>query len=253
MNAAARSFGLLAVAAHIAITASAAYASVSDMPPSRAAAGSASHSSEFFVPRLAQSTGGSDGSTGAAGGANGGGGGGDSGPGGHGGGFSLPVGAPPGPGACGAGPQLSDPTRSATPLQGVEEISKQAQTYIEQCGCATRDCIADALEAYADALEKVTAESPRTLSRLPRAQRVLPHAIRELPRIVREAAKNVRAAPNLKAAVRVLNAAIAVVHKSIELARAADPDAKAVVTRGADAVAGTLKTAATALVRADAL
>ena len=142
-------------------------------------------------------------------------------------------------GACGGELELADPSAYADPLDGVAEISRQTQRYIERCGCATQACIADALDRYADALAKAT---PR-----------LAPALRSLPRIVRQAAHRARVAPTVRAAARILNVAVALVHKTIALMRATDPDAAKVATRGGDLVADTLKTAASALERATAL
>ena len=141
--------------------------------------------------------------------------------------------------ACGGALQLADPAAYADPIDGVAEISRQTQQYIERCGCATQACIADALDRYADALAKAT---PR-----------LPPVLRNLPRIVHQAAHRARVAPTVRAAARVLEAAVATVHKTIALMRAADPDAVKVATRGGDLVADTLKTAASALERANTL
>jgi len=64
-------------------------------------------------------------------------------------------------GACSTGLQLSDPDAFASPLAGLAAISKQTQTYIEQCACKTQGCVADALDTYADAIAKVTPRLPR--------------------------------------------------------------------------------------------
>jgi hypothetical protein len=103
--------------------------------------------------------------------------------------------------------------------------------------------VADALDRYAEALAKV---APR-----------LPRELKSLPQIVASAAHQARQAPSKPAAAKVLRAAVvaihAAVHKTIELMRASDPDATSVATRGADLVARTVATAASALMRADTL
>ena len=225
MNAFARSLVVLAIAGHIGLTMTDAYAKGAGAAGGSGggAAGAAGASGGAGVGSLtrAQSTNG-DGPAPAPAPSN------------HG------AGAPPAPsGACPAVLQLSDPNRYASPLDGVAAISDQTQQFIERCGCNTQACIADALDHYAEALEKVT---PR-----------LPKVMRALPKIVHAAAQRARVAPTVRAAVRVLRAAVAVVHKTIALLRAADPDTKTVATRGGDLVARTLDTAATALERADTL
>lgn len=161
--------------------------------------------------------------------------------GGNGGGYNPTFGAATG--ACGIDFQLPDPATYADALQGVEEITRQTQTRLEQCGCATQACVADALDKYADALEKV---APR-----------LPRELRALPKIIHQAAQKARVAPTVRVAARVLLATVVVVQKivrkTIELMRAKDPDAANVATRGGDLVASTLNTAATVLERADTL
>ena len=236
MNAIVRSFVVLAVAGHVGLS----FADVRAAASGAVAAGGAAHfaRADVGLMRLAQATGGDGGATG--GGATGGGG--------HGGGapFSNPAyggQSTTANGACATGLQLSDPDAFASPLAGLAAISKQTQTYIEQCQCQTQGCVADALDTYADAIAKVT-------PRLPRAAR---RALSDLPSVVHAAASRARSAPSVRAAVAVLREAVATVHKSIALMRAADPDAKRVATRGGDLVAHTLDTAATALERADSL
>lgn len=178
----------------------------------------------------------------ATGGNGGGDGGGAPGPGpGTGGGFNPTLGVANG--ACGTALRLPNPASYANALEGLEEISRQTQTYLEQCGCATQACVADALDTYAVALQKIT---PR-----------LPPALRALPAIVHQAAQKARVAPTLRVAVKVLRATVAVVQKivrkTIELMRAHDPDTATLATRGGGLVASTLDTAATVLERADTL
>jgi hypothetical protein len=161
-------------------------------------------------------------------------------PNGHGAGYFTPGAAS---GACGIELRLPNPATSADALQSVEEITQQTQTYLEQCGCATQACVADALDKYADALQKIAPQLPR--------------ALRVLPKIIHQAAQKARVAPTVRVAVKVLQATVVVVQrivrKTIELMRAKDPDAANVATRGGDLVASTLNTAATVLERAESL
>ena len=188
------------------------------------------------MAQTAGSTGGTGGNGGDGGGAPAG-----PGPGAGGGGFNPGIGAPSG--ACGIELRLPNPASYADALQGVEEITRETQTYLEQCGCATQACVADALDKYADALQKVAPQLPR--------------ALRVLPKTIHQAAQKARVAPTVRVAIRVLLATVVVVQKlmrkSIELMRAHDPDAANVATRGGDLVASTLNTAATVLERADTL
>ncbi|HXT08740.1 MAG TPA: hypothetical protein VN715_17615 [Roseiarcus sp.] len=237
MNAVIRSIVLFAVVGHVGL-------SVVDAFASEVASGAIDARPTADIPRadlglmqLAQSTGGNGDGGGAAAGASGGG---------HGGTpFTNPygAGATAASGSCSTGLVLSDPDAFRSPLAGLEAISKQTQTYIEQCACQTQGCIADALDVYANAIAKVT-------PRLPRAAR---RALRDLPAAVHAAARRARTAPTVRAAVAVLHEAVATVHKTIALMRAADPDAKRLATRGGDLVARTLDTAATSLERADTL
>lgn len=224
MNAITRSLVVLAVAGHIGLTVADAFARGNGAAGAAGASGGAGVGSLI----LAQSTTG-NGQTGGYGGPSST----------NGAGAPLRDNAPATASSCSIALELPDPNSYASPLDGVAAISEKTQKYIEQCGCATQACIAEALDHYADALEKVT---PR-----------LPKVMRSLPKIIHEAAQRARVAPTVKAAVRVLRAAVAVVHKTISLLRAADSDAKAIATRGGDLVAGTLNTAASALERADTL
>jgi len=156
-------------------------------------------------------------------------------------------------GACGADLTILQPSFYASPVDNIEAVTQQTERYVEQCGCATKDCIADALDKYADALEKAVEPPPPEFRPFGQQARPVPHVVRELPRIVREAAKKVRAAPTVKAAVKALSVAVTVVRKTIALLRATDPDSTAVATRGGDLVSETLKTAATSLERAETL
>ena len=178
--------------------------------------------------------------TGGNGGDGGGGGGASTGSG-TGGGFNPAIDAPSG--ACGIELRLPNPATDASALDGLKEITRQTQTYLEQCGCATQACVADALDKYADALQKI---APR-----------LPRPLRALPAIIHQAAQKARVAPTVHAAIKVLHATVVVVQKivrkTIELMRAGDPDGASAATRGGDLVASTLNTAATVLERADTL
>jgi hypothetical protein len=137
--------------------------------------------------------------------------------------------------SCGAISNLPDPSTYDDPGDGVKAISRATRKYIDQCKCATRTCIADALDRYAEALAAV---APRLTPRL-----------RNLPAIVATAARHVRSAPTKTAAVKILKVAVATVQKEIELVRVENPDALPRETRAADFVAGTLEKAALSLER----
>ncbi len=254
MNTLARSLALLAVAGHIGLGISDAYA--------RPGGGHGGHGAVGAV-----------GAFGGIGGRDGEGGHGESDGDGHSPGHSQPSHSPSAPasqdagfsffgfnassGACGFDLQLFDPGDYAQPIDRVAALSEQTQSYMAFCGCNTQACVADALDKYADALEQATTAPPSAPGLAPHEVRKLPRAIRELPRIVHEAAARVRAAPTPHAAIKTLQTAIAFIQKKVEktiaLMRASDPDAQNLVTRGGDLVAGTLQSAATALARADTL
>ena len=220
---------MLAVAGHIGLTTAEAFAAPGY---GTAAWGGASDG----LLQLAQSTGGNgDGAPGPG-----------PGTGGHGGGSNpaqIFVSTSTASGACATELQLPDASAYPDAVEGLAAVSAKTQDYLQNCGCPTQACVADALDKYAVELKKIAPRLPRTL--------------RSLPQVVAATAKKVRAAPSLPAAVRVVTAAVAtvqkVVRKAITLMRAADPDATAAATRGGEQVAHTLDTAATALERAETL
>ena len=114
----------------------------------------------------------------------------------------------------------------------MKALSSATESYIRNCGCATQDCIANALDDYADALAQIT---PR-----------LPPQLQDEANIVAQAARRVRAARTKAEALRALHDAIAIIHKDIELVKAEDPDHPR-LTRGGDFVAETLNVASLAL------
>ena len=189
---------------------------------------------------MAQSTGGNGGgaaggdggSAGAAGGA----------PGGSGGGSPFhPIipGSPADSGACSVLPDLPDPALFSDIGDAVKAASRATRAHIERCGCNTQACIADALDSYAETLAKA---APR-----------LPPQLRDLPSVVATAARRVRAARTKTEAVHILLAAVAHVQKEILLIRVDNTDQTHREARSGDFAAGTLQTAAAALVRSDAL
>ena len=137
---------------------------------------------------------------------------------------------------------LTEVRHYADPIEGLAKISRETMLFVDNCNGSTV-VVADALDRYAEALSKIAPQLPKEL--------------KSLPQIVASAAHNVRKAPNKPAAAHVLRAAVAaihaVVHKTIELMRASDSDAPNVATRGADLVARTVASAASALMRADTL
>ncbi len=147
-----------------------------------------------------------------------------------------------GGGECEAGLHLTEVRQYADPIEGLAKISRETMLYVDNCN-GSAVVVADALDRYAEALTKI---APR-----------LPQGLKSLPQIVASAAHRARQAPTKPAAARVLRAAVvaihAAVHKAIELMRASNSDAPSVATRGADLVARTVASAASALARADTL
>ena len=168
------------------------------------------------------------------------------GPGGDGNGGGAAPSGPSAPGSNGPalGPNASSadacdigPTLPALPTfqeggDAVKALSRATESYIRNCGCATQDCIANALDKYAEALAQV---APR-----------LPPQLQNEASVVAEAARRVRAARTKAEAQRALHDAIAIIHKDIELVKAEDPDHPR-LTRGGDFVAETLNVASLAL------
>jgi len=134
--------------------------------------------------------------------------------------------------ACSVGPSLPTPPAFGEAGDSVKALSRATETYIRNCGCATQDCIANALDKYAEALAQV---APR-----------LPQQLQDAPKVVAQAAQRVRAARTKTEALHALHDAIAIIHKDIELVRAEDPDHPR-LTRGGDFVAETLNVASLAL------
>jgi hypothetical protein len=253
MNSAARLLALFAVAGHIGVSVSSAVASTGDLAVRTSLADRPSlgvQHAEAAGVRVAQSSPG-NGSSGGNGGGDGGGS-----TGGHGGGPSPSSNwgsSSSTSGACGLSIWMPDPNAAASAVDGVEQVSRAAKGAIEFCGCSTQACIADQLDEYADDLDKAINRKPDSAAPGGPAEKPVPRAVRDLPKIVHDIARKVRAAPTVKAAVQLVEGAIKLVHKTIELARAPDPDTKSEITRGGEAVADTLKTAADTLARADTL
>lgn len=162
--------------------------------------------------------------------------------------FGAPDIAPPSSGRggdggeCEAGLHLTEVRQYADPIEGLAKISRETMLYVDNCN-GSAVVVADALDRYAEALTKI---APR-----------LPQELKTLPQIVASAAHNARKAPTKPAAAHVLRAAVVAIHaavrKTIELMRASDSDATSVATRGAELVARTVASAASALMRADTL
>ena len=162
--------------------------------------------------------------------------------------FGAPDFTPPssggagGDGECEAGLHLTDVRQYADPIEGLAKISRETMLYVVNCN-GSAVVVADALDRYAKALTKI---APR-----------LPQELKSLPQIVASAAHKARKAPTKPAAAQVLRAAVVAIHaavrKTIELMRASDSDATSVATRGAELVARTVGSAASALMRADTL
>jgi hypothetical protein len=133
---------------------------------------------------------------------------------------------------CDIGPSLPTPPTFGEAGDAVKALSRATESYIRNCGCATQDCIANALDRYAEALAQV---APR-----------LPPQLQDAPNVVAQAARRVRAARTKAEALHALHDAIAIIHKDIELVRAEDPDHPR-LTRGGDFVAETLNVASLAL------
>ncbi len=134
--------------------------------------------------------------------------------------------------ACDVGPSLPALPTFGVAGDDVKALSRATESYIRNCGCATRDCIANALDKYAEALAQV---APR-----------LPPQLQDAPNVVAQAARRVRAARTKAEALHALHDAIAIIHKDVELVRAEDPDHPR-LTRGGDFVAETLNVASLAL------
>jgi hypothetical protein len=134
--------------------------------------------------------------------------------------------------SCAVGPTLPTLPTFSEAGDDVKALSRATQSYIRNCGCATQDCIANALDKYAEALAQVT---PR-----------LPPQLQDEANVVAQAARRVRAARSKAEAQRALHDAIAIIHKDIELVKAEDPDHPR-LTRGGDFVAETLNVASLAL------
>jgi len=134
--------------------------------------------------------------------------------------------------ACAVGPTLPALPTFQEGGDAVKALSRATESYIRNCGCATQDCIANALDQYAEALAQV---APR-----------LPPQLQNEASVVAEAARRVRAARTKKEALGALHDAIAIIHKDIELVKAEDPD-RPRLTRGGDFVAETLNVASLAL------
>ena len=134
--------------------------------------------------------------------------------------------------ACAVGPTLPALPTFSEAGDDVKALSRATESYIRNCGCATQDCIANALDKYAEALAQVT---PR-----------LPPQLQDEANVVAQAARRVRAARTKAEALSALHDAIAIIHKDIELVKAEDPDHPR-LTRGGDFVAETLNVASLAL------
>ena len=134
--------------------------------------------------------------------------------------------------ACAVGPTLPALPTFQEGGDAVKALSRATESYIRNCGCATQDCIANALDRYAEALAQVT---PR-----------LPPQFQNEATVVAQAAQRVRAARTKAEAQRALRDAIAIIHKDVELVKAEDPDHPR-ATRGGDFVAETLNVASLAL------
>ena len=134
--------------------------------------------------------------------------------------------------SCDGGPTLPALPTFQDSGDSVKSLSRATEAYIRGCGCATQDCIANALDKYAEALAQVAPH--------------LPPQLQEAPSVVAQAAKRVRAARNAGEAQRALRDAIAIIHKDIELVKAEEPD-KPRLTRGGDFVVETLSVASLAL------
>jgi len=134
--------------------------------------------------------------------------------------------------SCAVGPTLPVLPTFSEAGDDVKALSRATESYIRNCGCATQDCIANALDTYAEALAQVT---PR-----------LPPQLQDEANVVAQAARRVRAARTKKEALGALHDAIAIIHKDIELVKAEDPDHPR-LTRGGDFVAETLNVASLAL------
>ena len=135
-------------------------------------------------------------------------------------------------GACDVGPTLPTLPMFQDGGDAVKALSRATESYIRNCGCATQNCIANALDSYAEALAQVT---PR-----------LPPQFQNEAAVVAQAAQRVRTARTKAEAQRALHDAIAIIHKDIELVKAEDPDHPR-ATRGGDFVAETLNVASLAL------
>ena len=134
--------------------------------------------------------------------------------------------------ACTIGPSLPTLPTFGEAGDDVKALSRATESYIRNCGCATQDCIANALDKYAVALAQV---APR-----------LPPQLQDEANVVAQAARRVRAARTKAEALHALHDAIAIIHKDVELVRAEDPDHPR-LTRGGDFVAETLNVASLAL------
>ena len=135
-------------------------------------------------------------------------------------------------GSCDGGPTLPALPTFQEAGDSVKSLSRATEAYIRGCGCATQDCIANALDKYAEALAQVAPH--------------LPPQLQEAPSVVAQAAKRVRAARNTGEAQRALRDAIAIIHKDIALVKAEEPDQPR-LTRGGDFVVETLNVASLAL------
>ena len=141
--------------------------------------------------------------------------------------------------ACGGALALAAPSPFGDGGDAVKALSRATERYIKQCGCATQQCIADALDQYAEALAVV---APR-----------LPPELQDMPDIVAQAAHRVRIARTNAAAVKALHEAIAVIHKDISLVRAEDPAMQQRETRSGGFVVETLNVASLSLEKAGGL
>ncbi|THD47280.1 MAG: hypothetical protein E7774_05345 [Bradyrhizobium sp.] len=141
--------------------------------------------------------------------------------------------------SCSGGPTLLPSSRLGDPTDDVKNLSEATQTYIRTCGCATADCIADALDKYAQALAQVASR--------------LPPRLQNAPDIIATAARRVRVARTKKEALSALSDAIAAIHKDIELVQAEDPSNDPHRTRSADFMVETLNVASLSLEKAGGL
>ncbi len=133
-------------------------------------------------------------------------------------------------------PQLPDPlTYGGDTGSAIKAISRATEHFIDQCECATQECLANALDNYAAALAQVAPQ--------------LPPELRNLPNIVSTAAHRVRAAHTRRQAVQALNVAITAVRKTIALLQADDPVTLKAGTRAGGFVAETLRVASLKLER----